>query len=331
MKRMAILLFVSAMCWVSAIRESAACHSVSMSRREANGKCEEMQKLGEAQPFGAECPPKSRRQSWRKLTFDEFSSMVDQKETFVHPSTTHRLNDVGKFGVSMSGCGMGMAIKDCDANNPHAYAEEKSAGTKKLYASFCDECNSIAFDATGPTVSTNKGPHADQMGKLVLNKAFANGCKSRMCQIQVCGKYKAKGPSGSYENLYFSSKPVELKHAASGLAAGKYSIQNLQFKVECGQMQKRSVCVPTKPTTYPTGKKCIVTKKCAGVQRVGIRKFYCIVGEEDSPDNCGLKTFDAYTDESQDVQHWIEAIKARDPELFDKMVQLQCSLECANH
>jgi len=285
---------------------------------------------------GAQCPPKSRVESWGKLSFDEFSKMVDVKDTFIHPAKSASAfsggNEIAKFGISKDGCGMGMAIKDCAASNSHAYTEWKSPGTKALYKSFCDDCNSIAFDATDTaTVSKNKGPHANQMGKLVLNKAFGNGCKSRMCQLQVCGKYKGKGPSPSYENLYFSSKPVELKHAASGLKAGKYSIQNLQFKVECGKMQKRSVCVPQRPTTYPTGKNCIIKKKCAGVQRVGIRKFYCIQGEEDSPNHCGYKKFDKYTDESKDVKAWIEAIKARDPKQFAKMVTLQCSLDCANH
>ena len=67
------------------------------------------------------CPPLSTQTTVESWSFDDFSSVLDLPDTFIHPAASASAFDysrhsggdshIGSFGSSKDGCGIGMAVE----------------------------------------------------------------------------------------------------------------------------------------------------------------------------------------------------------------------------
>lgn len=250
------------------------------------------------------------------MSFEQVNDLLALPDSSLHSS-------MAQLGTSTSGCRTGLLYNKCTLHsNWWAQSTGKhmaSHSTQALWNAFCNDCNSVLFG--GINANGNDGA----MWKAHnLHPANSWGCNddtdgNSLCQIQVCGRYSPKRESPSYhEELYASGVNLPNRCGTTGKQGAVGEIGHMTFMVECGQRSKLTICLPNKREIWPTAKTCFVKKRCIGVKRVGIRKLYA--GH--------WYTFNAWGDESADVAMWLTAIRAAVPEIYDKMVTMQCSSEC---
>lgn len=215
------------------------------------------------------CPPNP---GLANMTFDEVTHLLSQPSSALQRKFT-LLQD------SRSGCASVKLNSKCTAGGipnwgdaakvRNTWSWQYSPATFEQYGLLCNTCNSAKAPFI-PTPSACKDPanqntwnrFTTKYGAVVADLGWTFNCQYEMpsiCTVQLCFKESEPAIANSWHDSFTTS-------AAS----------DIQLVVQCGSIQKQLICVPStdQDIAISTSKSCFVTKRAAGVMKIGVRAFY---------------------------------------------------------
>ena len=234
---------------------------------------------------GTQCPPESQKMKLERMKYDDMENALTMTgsagATMMKVLSASATGSCGNLGLTSKCTSAGIPGWGSPHEVTRTWPTRFSSTTFQQYHLFCNSCNSAKapFKQTYHIGSWSQQKKTDYQNWKIKYRGLGPAAahfgthfhcvreQPSFCQVQIWVKKSAPKISTSYhdqlflDNLQFLGQP-------------RMSVKSLTFVVECHEVRKLVLCVAANSTPYSPTKRCFVTKKSAGVKRVGLRGWY---------------------------------------------------------